>query len=428
MAVSELKAKIQVLEELAASMKSEMNFLLAILQHIMICLPPNAQQEVQDRMKNCNGLHVGMNSMYLDPLNQNSFTSHNIYSNIETLSHTGFQSEQGSIISAFVDKIKQSMHASFCLSGQSQVFASSEQLIYHYGKILGRTSLRSDDQSSSPTACSPLNPKYILPDNVTATDVIRLWKLGAKDIPPIRLWTSAQKLPQKSKISRWRKLVRIFDVKCKGDIMSFMERYTDAKGRPLSVSAILNMHSNNDSISDTETDTDDNVLEGGERKADDLQEKLPWQTNNKETSGSSSILGPNKKKEKHALTYILPSKISGKKVTARDVIRIWNKGLGHIPPIKHWPSAQKLRQQSKISRWKKIVAIYREDFKGSFREFQKRLSDSRGKLLPVSAILSIYNKGKADSQSTVVSQSSSLTSLPTSVIVSVRKEESSSSY
>ena len=88
--------------------------------------------------------------------------------------------------------------------------------------------------------------------------------------------------------------------------------------------------------------------------------------------------------------YILPKKIGGRKVTATDVIHIWEYGIGYTPPMKHWKSRQKLVQQSKFSRWKKIVDIFMNHCEGSMSNFKEIFSDSNGRLLPIAAILSRF--------------------------------------
>ena len=74
------------------------------------------------------------------------------------------------------------------------------------------------------------------------------------------------------------------------------------------------------------------------------------------------------------------------KVSARDVIQLWEYGMGEVPPIKAWTKAQKFKQQSKISRWKKIVDIFKYQCNSDMRKFEEIYADGHGCLLPVAAI------------------------------------------
>ena len=458
--ISGLKMKIQTLEEIAARMKIEINLLFAIFENVLRYLPQIVQQDAQKVMQKCKLFHLGMNSEHIEPFNSDSPSSatnaaaekcfppdrsvgnaeQTVYiikqfdeSNAGSTVYLRQQSDecsnksastierQPSISSAFsedsgVSAVPAQLHNP---SEDSGISAISEQLHDPQEQISETSNERSSISSS------PLTTRYILPDNVIATDVIRLWKNGTEGMSPIQKWTSAQKLPQKSKISRWRKLVRIFDVICKGDMRSFVERYTDAKGKPMSVSAILDMHSNDNSISYTDEDMDDIVCEDIKQVVEGIEDSNSSLSTWAENSDSDSCSGSSRQERKCQHSYVLPGKVKGKKITARDVIRIWNKGIGHIPPIKQWSPAQKMRQQSKISRWKKIVDIFHEDFKGNFKEFQKKFSDSKGMLLPVSTILSIAEKSKASfskkAEPQSVPQSFSGAYASVSVIVSTGK-------
>ena len=428
---ADLKARVHALEEMIKTMKSKINFLFAVLQQIIQCLPSSLQLQVQEMMEACEHLNSRINTMCSELFDPHSLTSttniavdkepeatQNSVENTVSTEYVSKKSDEFPNICTSTEEGKS--RVPFDLSRNTRISVFAEQLDDPCSKLSERVSVTSDEGSStsSRTSATPLIANYILPDNVTALDVIHLWKSGTKDIPPIQAWTSAQKLPQKSKISRWRKLVRIFDEKCRGDIANFTEKYSDAKGRLMSVSGILNMHSNDNSVSDTDIDLDDSVFYDTEVKAEQPKNITSWPASYTERSSSSSFPGTRKQQEKHQHSYVLPGKVNGKKITAKDVIRIWNKGIGHIPPIKDWPPGQKIRQQSKISRWKKIVDIFNEDFKGNFKDFRKRFSDSKGMLLPVSAILSIYERRNDDGSAATAEPQ---TSHRTAVIVSTGK-------
>ena len=95
-----------------------------------------------------------------------------------------------------------------------------------------------------------LNQIPILPEKVTAAEVIHFWNFGTKEIPPIRTWTNAQKIPQKSKISRWKKIVQIFEEKCDDDWSKFVNDYNDEDAKLMSVSKILALNHHEEFKSD----------------------------------------------------------------------------------------------------------------------------------------------------------------------------------
>lgn len=90
--------------------------------------------------------------------------------------------------------------------------------------------------------------EFILPKKVTALDVIYLWENGMGDMPPLCQWTPTQKASQRSKISRWNKIVDIFKYECNSDIRKFEEKYRDEKGELLPITNILNLHDAHDKV------------------------------------------------------------------------------------------------------------------------------------------------------------------------------------
>ena len=227
---------------------------------------------------------------------------------------------------------------------------------------------------------------YKLPEKVTALEVLHLWYSGIKDVPPIRQWSVLQKTPQKSKISRWKKIVDIFERKCKSDWQSFHELYKDSQGKLLPVSNILSLY--NYEQAQTENGLHSNSDELDEDISDNDEDYIPG-----ESQSSSSPSSTNYGSENPAvkLSYVLPKKIKGQKVSPVDVIKIWEKGVpGRIPPIKTWTSIQKLTQQSKVSRWKRIYVMYKGKCNGDMNKFRKLVTDSMGKVMSVATVCKLY--------------------------------------
>ena len=230
---------------------------------------------------------------------------------------------------------------------------------------------------------------YTLPENATALDVINLWKHGTDQIPPIHKWSASQKLPQKSKISRWRKLMAIFDEKCNGDLEKFKAAYKDINGKIMPVSAILSKHKEDDSVNDSNSDAN---IPGESQSTVSIHDIIEGGRDNLILPGSCQT-----GKSRHV--YVLPKRINRRKVSALDVIRIWEQGLGNIPPVSSWNPVQKMKQQSKISRWKKIYDIYKIDCHGSFDEFFEKFADEKGDVMSIAAILLRYEKPHSSSES-----------------------------
>ena len=91
------------------------------------------------------------------------------------------------------------------------------------------------------------------------------------------------------------------------------------------------------------------------------------------------------------LSYVLPKKIKGQKVSPVDIIEIWEKGIaGRIPPIKTCTSIQRLTQQSKVSRWKKIYLMYKKQCNGDMDKFEQPVTDSMGKAISVATVCKLY--------------------------------------
>lgn len=251
--------------------------------------------------------------------------------------------------------------------------------IFDIPEVRSRLSTVSDDLDSSsvdeksPTASAPSlngvdrvkvesqNPgeekTHILPRKVTAKDIIRLWETGYGDLPPLHQWTPAQKAGQRSKFSRWTKIYDIYKYHCKGDLSLFESKFSDERGELYPVTTIVAMFDAWDSPSSLST---------------------PF-------SGTSKP-GPKTGEGSEAEVYQLP-----RKVTARDVVKLWEEGCELFPPVSKWQKIHKVGHETKLFRWKKIVDIFRKDCGGSWEKFEERFSNPKGELLPISAVLSKYD-------------------------------------
>lgn len=251
--------------------------------------------------------------------------------------------------------------------------------IFDIPESRSRLSTVSDDLDSSlsgeksPTATvAPLNgvdrvkvetqssgdeKSHILPRKVTAKDIIRLWETGYGDLPPLHQWTPAQKASQRSKFSRWTKIYDIYKYHCKGDLSLFESKFSDERGELYPVTTIVAMFD-------------------------------AWESPSSLSTPFSGTSKPGQKAGEGSETeiYQLP-----RKVTAKDVVRLWEEGCELFPPVRKWQKIHKVGHETKLFRWKKIVDIFRKDCGGSWEKFEERFSNPKGELLPVSAILSKYD-------------------------------------
>ena len=98
------------------------------------------------------------------------------------------------------------------------------------------------DSSDEHSQQSERSAAFILPKKVSALDVIYFWENGLGDMPPVCQWSPAEKATQRSKVSRWSKIVDIFKYECGGDIRQFEEKYKDDRGELMPITTILNLH------------------------------------------------------------------------------------------------------------------------------------------------------------------------------------------
>lgn len=194
-------------------------------------------------------------------------------------------------------------------------------------------------------------------DDINIAEIILLWQRGMNDIPPIISWPPEQKLRHRNKLEEWFRVYHLFRVSCHGDIGRFISQFTDSKGKMMTASHVAGL-------------------------CPDVTASCEMFLHSREVEDQADTPhDPNSTK-----VYILPRKINGRKVSAKDVIQLWEHGMGDIPPIKLWTKAQKFKQQSKISRWKKIVDIFKYQCHSDMRKFEEIYTDSHGCLLPVAAI------------------------------------------
>jgi cell division septation protein DedD len=237
--------------------------------------------------------------------------------------------------------------------------------------------------------------QYELPKRVGAKEIVWLWDHGCRDFPPVKTWSSAQKLRYTTKLSRWRKIADIFHEKCDSNWRIYEEKYSNANGDLLALSTVISMQDETESecyasmikrspehngeIWNVESQTSDGIDVNNDSTVghnvdhmSDNEVQHGNETESKETSDQSK-------------EFYLP-----KKVNALDIINYWENGFGDMPPVSEWTTLQRFRQRSKISRWSKIYDIYKNHCRGDLAEFEKLYSDDNGQLLPATTIISMY--------------------------------------
>ena len=216
---------------------------------------------------------------------------------------------------------------------------------------------------------------YTLPRRATARDIIRLWEEGSRVIPPVKNWSPAQKMKVQSKLARWKKIIDILKTDCNGDMNLFEEKYSNGNGDILPVTTILALHENQLS-SQFLSKGFSNV------KQNTIELKSPIKCKNEFVNELNEPHEAAVPDDKATNRYVLP-----RKVTARDVVHLWDVGCDEFPPIATWSKAQKIGQETKIFRWKKIVDLFKVDCNSDWEMFCDRYSNERGELLPLATIL-----------------------------------------
>lgn len=229
-----------------------------------------------------------------------------------------------------------------------------------------------DVTEASMAASRMMSPRAShIPDNINVKDAIVLWEKGSNELSPIKKWTPQQKENQKDLVSRIEKIYYIYSDIFKRNYKYFLRECSNEHGELQTMEEILSkFHSF-------------------------LVERGPFIPQSIGISTSSMTFDFSHHKTLTQSTdelYLLPRKINGRKVNAKDVLQLWYHGVNKIPPVKHWSPQQKAVQQSKISRWKKIVDLYEQDFRGNWEHFESHFSNSSGQLLPISAIIAKHEE------------------------------------
>lgn len=236
--------------------------------------------------------------------------------------------------------------------------------------------------------------KNLHSESIFGLDVIYLWEYGADEMLPVRLWNDAELEAGGDVIKRWEKIMEIFRGQCGGSLKTFVSKYTNSDGMPMSVKEILS-HSAAGSLNNV------NCLTIPENSSFATSFGSSSEVNSKAWSFVESLVNGNSNKvttqwgRNREPCFILPRKINGQKVSAKDVVRIWDEGFCNIPPVKNWTPNQKLKQQSKISRWKKVIDIFKTECDGDMNVFEKRYSSDCGAMLPIAAIINKYEQSQA---------------------------------
>lgn len=241
--------------------------------------------------------------------------------------------------------------------------------------------------------------QFKLPRKVTAKDIIRLWEEGTRYLPPVKNWSPAQKMKVQSKLSRWKKIIDIFKGECNGDMENFEQKYSGEVGELLPVTTILALHENQLSSEFLSRGFSNTKLNTIELKSPlefkkEPEDEAPELNNEDSTTADEDILVKGAKFESGETNrYVLP-----RKVTARDVVQLWDSGCEDFPAIGTWTKAQKIGQETKIFRWRKIVDIFKKDCNSDWDMFTERYSNEKGELLPLATILAKHEAIYAQDQ------------------------------
>lgn len=268
-------------------------------------------------------------------------------------------------------------------------------------RISGKLFLGVSQQTSKPAVQS-----YELPRRVSAKEVLNLWENGCDEFPPIKDWTPTQKLKQQSKISRWKKLVDIFKADYHGDMKSFEENFSDARGEVLPVTTILSLYETQQTpafLGRSRTELDETVSSSGDNSQQEADDEGKRRVRNSLDSESedvddgegnfdSKVTDSGVTQSSTEVRYYLP-----RKVTPKDIVRLWEEGCEEFPPVCKWTRAQKIGQETKIFRWRKIVEIFNKDCNRSWDHFYEKYANDRGHLMAISSIIARYDAENATS-------------------------------
>lgn len=233
-------------------------------------------------------------------------------------------------------------------------------------------------------------------DSISCLDIIYLWEYGTDEMLPIRLWNEAELETGGEVIKKWQQIMHLFKENCKGNLRTFVTKFTGADGKLMSLRDVLTSRGqdlvNNNNLEALDTKLSDNYSVTSGSQSQMGSKIAPYQGASTTTNSSSTSLQCDSKNDP---CFILPRKINGQKVSAKDVIRLWEDGFCNVPPIKTWTPSQKLKQQSKISRWKKIVDIFKSECNSDMTVFEQAYKNECGTLLPIAAIISKHEHNQS---------------------------------
>ena len=235
--------------------------------------------------------------------------------------------------------------------------------------------------------------KNLHSDSISCLDVVYLWEYGTDEMLPIRLWNEAELESGGDVIRRWQQIMNIFKEDCRCSLRTFVNKFTTADGKLMSVKDVLSIR-RQDTVNSNCTEGTENKISDSCSAVSGSQSEIDskvttFRTGSMTSNGSQTSLQCGVQTEP---CFVLPRKINGQKVSAKDVIRLWEDGFCNIPPIKTWTPSQKLKQQSKISRWKKIVDIFKTECNGEMKLFEMVYKNDSGSLLPIAAIITKHEQ------------------------------------
>ena len=238
--------------------------------------------------------------------------------------------------------------------------------------------------------------KNLHSDSISCLDVIYLWEYGTDEMLPIRLWNEAELESGGDVIRRWQQIMHLFKENCRGSLRTFVNKFTGADGKLMSVKDVLASRgqdiANNNSPEVGENKLSDTYSVASGSQSETGSKMVPYRGASSTSNSSNTSLQCDSQQDP---CFILPRKINGQKVSAKDVIRLWEDGFCNIPPIKTWTPSQKLKQQSKISRWKKIVDIFKTECNSDMKLFEMVYKNECGALLPIAAIISKHEHSQS---------------------------------
>lgn len=250
------------------------------------------------------------------------------------------------------------------------------------------TKVGEDNSMAQPSA----EVRYFLPRKVTPNDIVRLWEEGCEEFPPVCQWSRAQKIGQETKIFRWRKIAEIFNKDCNRNWDTFYAKYSNDRGHLLAISSIIAKYDAENATTGPIFD----IPEARSRLSTSVDEQDETESGEMSPSAAPSNGASGVKLESlspgEGSSHILP-----RKVTAKDIIKLWETGYGDLPPLHKWTPAQKAGQRSKFSRWTKIYDIYKYHCKGDLSLFESKFSDERGELYPVTTIVAMFDAWESPS-------------------------------